>query len=246
VELTQKIQANQEKADFAQRKLRELSSGVVRTERDAVLVLDKTNAAAGTVRLNYLVDAASWVPRYKLRAGVKADDAVQLEYLAAGVQQSGEDWTNVKTTLSTAAPMLNAAPPELQRLMVNVAPHGQPGQPVAQLPSAMELEEQSKSLRKKGQMDLNERNTSRGSGLVNTAAALDQSWELFNPDAAMKRGCLLSNQEGPTVVYHLATKITVPSRNDEHMIEVTRLAMQPDYYYKATPILSPHVYRLAD
>jgi uncharacterized protein (TIGR02231 family) len=246
VELQQKIQANQEKADFAQRKLRELSSGIVRTERDAVLVLDKPNAAAGKVRLNYLVEAANWVPRYKLRTGAKASDPVQLEYLAAVVQQSGEDWSNVRMTLSTAAPMLNSAPPELQKLQVNVTPRPQGGVATAQQPSAMDLEEQGRSLRKKAQMDLNEKKQASGSGLVNTAAALDQSFELFNPDAAMKRACLLSMQEGPSVTYHLATKMTVPSRNDEHMLEVTRLDLLPEYYYKATPILSQHVYRIAE
>lgn len=244
VDLQQKVQANQEKADFAQRKLRELSSGVVRTERDAILVLDKPTAVAGKVRLNYLVESANWVPKYKFRTGMKTTDPVQLEYLAAVVQQSGEDWTNVKMTLSTAAPMLNAAPPELQKLQVSVAPRT--SGPVAQVPNAMDLEEQGRSLRKKAQMDLNEQKQSSGSRLVNTAAALDQSFELFNPDAAMKRACLLSMQEGPSVTYHLTTKMTVPSRNDEHMLEVARIDMMPEFYYKATPILSQHVYRIAE
>ena len=38
VTLKQNVQANQEKAEFAQRRLSELSSGVARTERDAVIV----------------------------------------------------------------------------------------------------------------------------------------------------------------------------------------------------------------
>src|SRR5262249_55116667 len=80
----------------------------------------------------------------------------------------------------------------------------------------------------------------------NTAAALDQSWELLNPEAAVKRGCSLAFREGPSVVYHLNTRLSVPSRNDEQILEVTRLEMPPEYYYKAVPILSAHVYRLAD
>src|SRR5262249_33677851 len=87
---------------------------------------------------------------------------------------------------------------------------------------------------------------SSGAGLVNTAAALDQSFELLNPDAAIKRGCALAVREGPTVTYHLNSKLSVPSRNDEQVLEVARLDMQPDYYYKAVPILSSQVYRQAD
>ena len=47
------------------------------------------------MRLNYLVDAAAWRPQYKLRAGKDAKDPVQVEYLAAIIQQTGEDWQGV-------------------------------------------------------------------------------------------------------------------------------------------------------
>jgi uncharacterized protein (TIGR02231 family) len=242
--LKQQVQANQEKADFAQRKLAELSSGIVRTERDAVIVIEKAKGATGKVRLNYLVEAVSWRPQYKLRAGKLAKEPVQLEYQAAVTQQTGEDWSNVKLVLSTAQPTLNAAPPELQTLQVSVVPRA--SAPAARRPGTMELEEQVKDLRAKAQKQFNENKGASGTGLVNTAAALDQSWELFNPDAAMKRGCLLAVTEGPTVTYHLTTKLSVPSRVDEQVLEVARIDFAPDYYYKAVPILSSHVYRQAD
>jgi uncharacterized protein (TIGR02231 family) len=243
ITLQQQVQANQEKAEFAQRRLVEMSSGIVRTERDAILVLDKSNAAAGKVRLNYLVDVAGWRPQYKLRAGKTNKEPVQVELLAAIVQHTGEDWTNIKMVLSTAEPTLNAAPPELQSLRVTAAPKGNPA---TQLPNTMELEEQVKNLRSKAQKDLNERKQTSGVGLVNTAAALDQSWELFNPEAAMKRGCNLAVREGPTVTYHLASRLMVPSRADEQVLEVARLELQPDYYFKAVPMLTTQVYRQAD
>src|SRR5207245_491446 len=88
-------------------------------------------------RLNYLVNHASWRPVYKFRAGTKDKDPVTLEYLAAITQSTGEDWTNAAITLSTAQPLLNAAPPDLRVLEVSVGGHGfaanppagQPGQP---------------------------------------------------------------------------------------------------------------------
>ncbi len=247
VTLKQQVQANQEKAEFAQRRLNELASGTARTERDAVIVVEKSDAAAGKVRLNYLVDAASWHPQYKLRAGAASKDPVQLEYLAAVVQHTGEDWANVKLVLSTAQPMLNAVPPELQTLQVTVVPRSQgPEATIARNPDTMELEEQVRNLRAKAQKDLNERKTLSADGLSNTAAALDQSWELFNPEAAVKRGCSLAVREGPTVTYHLPTALSVPSRPDEQVLEVTRIDLPPDYYYKAMPILTSHVYRMAE
>src|ERR1700732_3203841 len=52
--------------------------------------------------------------------------------------------------------------------------------------------------------------------------------------------------EGPSVTYHLNSRLTVPSRQDDQVIEVARIDMQPDYYYKAVPVLTSHVYRQAD
>src|SRR5438067_6910720 len=52
--------------------------------------------------------------------------------------------------------------------------------------------------------------------------------------------------EGPSVTYHLPARLTVPSRNDDQVIEVARLEMKPDYFYKAVPVLTHHVYRQAN
>lgn len=243
VDLKQQIQDNQDKSQLIQQRLTNLMAGVARYEHDAIIVVDKANAAAGTVRLNYLVEGASWHPQYKLRADKAGKEQVTLEYLAGVVQNTGEDWSNVKLVLSTAQPMLNAAPPDLQTLHVTASPKG--GAASAQ-PTVAELEDQIKNLREKAQKDFNDRKQVSGAGLVNTAAAREQSWELFNPEAAVKRGCMLSYREGPTVAYRIATPLTVASRPDEQVMEVAKVDLKPDFYYKAVPILSPHVYRMAD
>ena len=108
------------------RQLAELSAGTSRVERDAVIVVQKLRPQAGTVRLGYLVNAASWWPQYRLR-GAAADGPVRLEYLAAVVQQTGESWSGVRVTLSTARPSLDAAPPELIPLKMDVPGGGYAG-----------------------------------------------------------------------------------------------------------------------
>jgi uncharacterized protein (TIGR02231 family) len=243
VSLKQQLQGLQDRAEFARRKLADLAAIPSRTERDAVLVVQKSKNAAGKVRLHYLVDEASWRPQYKFQASKVAKDPVKVEYLAAVTQHTGEDWSGVRLVLSTAQQTLNAAPPELQALQVTVVPAGSP----THTPMGVsDLEEQVQSLRNKAQKDFNQKKQSLGAGLVNTAAALDQSFELLNPEEAVRRGCSFAVREGPIVTYHLLAAMTVPSRVDEQMLEVARLELQPDYYYKAVPILTQHVYRLAD
>jgi hypothetical protein len=257
VELQQSQQANTEAIAFANRQLGELSAGASRTERDAVIVVDKANNAAGKVNLNYLVSAATWRPRYKLRAGADKD-AVQLEYLAAIEQQSGEDWVGADMILSTAQPMLNAAPPELLALDITVNKRlaggsggggggGAPGQSPLTLGRANY--DQSQQLRAQAQKELNGNNSYVGGTIINEAAALEQTEELLNPVAVDFNNKLAAippgPRDGPSVIYHLKSKLTVPSRNDEQLIEVARIELAPEYFYKAVPVLTPHVYRQA-
>jgi hypothetical protein len=261
VELQQKQQANAEQAAFVQRQLQELAAGSSKTERDAVIVVDKKNAAAGLVRLNYLVSSATWRPQYKLRAG-KEKEPVQLEYLAAVTQQSGEDWRDAKLTLSTAQPMLNSAPPELKTLEFTVtARAGNPAasQPIPNLPgmqpgggpqgqSPGDLGKQAQALRGRSAAEYNAKKEATGGQLINDAAALEQCLDLFNPrddhQAMTRPGS--GFREGQSVTYHLGSRLTVPSRSEEQVIEVARLELAPEYFYKAVPVLTPHVYRLAN
>jgi hypothetical protein len=292
ITLQQQLQTNQEEMEFVARKMREMSVGTSRTERDAVIVVDKAKGDAGKVRLNYLVDAAAWRPQYKLRTGKEPKDNVSLEYLAAIKQQTGEDWQNVNLVLSTAQPMLNASPPELTMLAVAVvprnhnvnpgnfpqilaqgqgAPNAGPGKPGAQfgfqggfgggqsgnlgaipnpegLANAADLDNTSQLLRQQAQQVLNRKNEEQSNEFFNYAGALDQAKDLvLNPEGRVAKHALArSRNEGPSVTYHLNARLSVPSRDDEQVLEVTRIDMAPEYFYKAVPVLTSHVYRQAN
>jgi uncharacterized protein (TIGR02231 family) len=120
-----------------------------------------------------------------------------------------------------------------------------------------QFRDQSRDLRSKAQQELIGNNLKAGGAYINEAAALEQAEELLTrkddrdephqpkpgepaPDAAT------ATREGPSVTYHLRARLTVPSRNDQQLIEVARIELKPDYYYKAVPVLTTHVYRLAD
>jgi hypothetical protein len=272
VALQQQKQDKQEQLDFVKRQREEKSAGHSRIERDAVIVIDKANKASGKVRLNYLVGEVVWRPQYKFRAGKDEKDTVQVEYLAAVKQQTGEDWTNVSLTLSTAQPMLNAAPPDLKMLEVSVAPRGSfPAGQIARVPNppgqlgggGLQLGGQpgaqgmnpsyadaAKQLRSQAAEEWNKKQELQSNLLVNEAAALEQAEDILNAeDRIAKKGKQIaraSNRDGPSVSYHLKPRLSVPSRNDEQVLEVTRMEMAPEFFYKAVPILAPHVYRLAN
>ena len=279
VEYGQKSQQILKSTQFLTRKLQELTSGTVRTETDAIIVVEKVNAGAGKLRLNYLVDTAYWHPQYKIRAGKTAKDAVKLEYLASVHQQSGEDWTGVELTLSTAQPMLNATPPDLKGLAVSVLPKGAvlpPGKPgsgptgtgqqgfasnpsgyiaIPQSPmggnSLAEIQEATRNLRRQAQSESNGKNEKVSNEIFNYVGNLEQATELvFLSDERNKLNdvALKSDpeKEGPSVAYKLDTKISIPSRNDEQILEVVRFDLAPEYFYKSVPVLTSHVYKQAN
>src|SRR5262249_45718187 len=254
VEIQQALRANAEATDLATRERDELSAGASKTERDAVIVVDKEDAKAGHVRLNYLVGAATWHPQYRIHAGSEKDP-IHLEYLAAVEQKTGEDWAGVDMTLSTAQPQLNASPPELLALDIAVVgrgatmasrPAGQPGRQAPGMagmgsmgmldgPSpaaADDLPAQARPLAQQGPKEMISNNAEVGGAIINQAAALEQTEELFakakderdekgpgegrgRPVAAPETATV--NREGPSVTYHLRARLAVPSRNDQQL-----------------------------
>ncbi len=250
LKLKQAVEIAKERLDFLNRQLGEKSGGVSRTERDAVIVVDK-KAGASTVKLNYLVSSATWKPQYKLRAATNAKDPVVVEYLAGVTQQTGEDWAGINLVLSTAQPLLNAAPPDLRTLEVAVgtpgAPMGGPAGPVAAL---KDLEMRSKNLRSESyQNNLDRSKGDFAAKQQNDAAAIEQFCDLLiAKDDVGKMPAFNENLigDGPSVTYRLKTKLTLPSRSDDQTLEIAKLELAPKFYYKAVPVLTNHVYRLAD
>ena len=304
VALKDKKRLNDVQLNFIARKMSELGVGKGKVEREAIVVVDREDGKAGKVRLNYLVGAVTWRPEYKVRAG-KAGEDVQVEYQANLMQHSGEDWGQVKLTLSTAQPMLNATPPELAMLQPILVARGTPKGPpmpaagmtaspfAAPVPpgdiakKAMTARDQANQLNAgnfgggfgggpgagkgggggPGQPGGFGGNFGGGQGnyalqaqkeadkLLNEASASEQNLELMKSREEIiselkhsKKGIISgpTGSDGPTVTYHLPNKLTVPSRGEEQVIEVVKLAMKPKFYYKTVPVLNTHVYRLAD
>ena len=114
----------QKQLNLANRKIREITNGSTNQERQAVLFTQKVAAGKQTIRVNYLTNSCGWSPTYTVRAETGAD-AVRLEYNGLIRQMSGEDWSNVKLTLSTASPALSAAGPGLAPFKLTLTPNAQ-------------------------------------------------------------------------------------------------------------------------
>lgn len=84
------------------------------TSTDVVVKISSANPVKGNFTLNYMVKNASWYPFYDIRAK-DITSKVNLVYKANVLQNSGEDWKNVKLTLSTGNPTVDNQVPALKR-----------------------------------------------------------------------------------------------------------------------------------
>ncbi|MFT6245595.1 MAG: hypothetical protein ACJA0U_001460 [Salibacteraceae bacterium] len=71
-----------------------------RTRHHILVTTYSDVATSGKINVNYLVPNAGWMPAYDLRAD-NTVDPMSITYKASVYQSSGEDWKNVRLTLST-------------------------------------------------------------------------------------------------------------------------------------------------
>ncbi|MCG8528617.1 MAG: DUF4139 domain-containing protein [Opitutales bacterium] len=94
-------------------------------QRQQILTVRVESAAAQTaeVELSYVVGNCYWNPVYEARA-LPSEGKLDLRYQASISQNSGEDWEDVKVSLSTAQPNRSGDVPELYPIrLYEIKPH---------------------------------------------------------------------------------------------------------------------------
>ena len=87
------------------------------TSNILVTISSKSNLQS-EFTLKYVVHNASWFPTYDIRAK-NVNSPISISYKANVSQQSGEDWKNIKLTLSTGNPTVSGNKPELKPYFLN-------------------------------------------------------------------------------------------------------------------------------
>lgn len=104
--------------DVLQRDLGQLRSGI-KDSRSVTVFLAADNP--GELKLSYQVPNAGWRPAYRAALDT-ASARLDLQRLASVAQKTGEDWNNVRLTLSTTQPRLSPTAPEPQPWLLTWQP----------------------------------------------------------------------------------------------------------------------------
>jgi hypothetical protein len=115
LEFEKAIQKLEEETKKLNQQLTEINTRKdVQMSEIVVTVLAKENISNAPISISYFVKNAGWTPTYDFRVE-KLNQPINIAYKANIFQYSGEDWKEVKLTLSTANPYKSGTAPMLQK-----------------------------------------------------------------------------------------------------------------------------------
>lgn len=262
-ELERVREAQKVEAEIARLNLEKstITSGSQKVLQEAVLIVSGAEKG-GAVKLHYLVDGATWEPSYTARADW---GDMTLEYYAAIEQMSGEDWGDVRMTLSTATPTLMASGPRLTAMKVSLS---------QQAAEAAMMQAQSGYFGAKAELARrqDEVNTRRNLALAaapagDVAGGMTVHMIRSETDAKLNESALSmqvldlvagarddrsgggrgteakdARREGLSITYALRDRTNLPSRADRQLVQIAAMPMRATFAKVATPVLTSFVY----
>ena len=118
-ELLDAIRRTEEATATLERAKRDLArSGEVATRTVATVRIAAPEAGDADVSIRYLRTDAGWRPSYSIRS-TEGEPVMPVEYEAIVRQATGEDWSDVAMTLSTATPSTPSGPAEIRPVFVD-------------------------------------------------------------------------------------------------------------------------------
>ena len=221
--------------DLLKRKRAELAAGYSQMQREALVYLTKDTDQPLIISLRYLVSGVSWYPQYNLRSDEERH-SVSVEYNAIVRQMSGEDWSAVQLTLSTAQPTLTAEPPIIEPLEIALGPKRV--WEVEELKDALGQFERRRSVAQKEVAPSPEL-----SNILNVFAGEEQVLELTQKTDVLKAGKKkIMRLEGVSVTYQLPHSVNLASRTDEQILQIAAVRLPAHFTHRAAPVLTDFVY----
>ena len=184
---------------------------------NARIDLEVLSAGELAIELSYILPEASWKPLYDLRfSTLNEKSVVEIAYLGQVIQHSGEDWSEVNLTLSTARPALAGRVPELKPWIL----HPRPPLVHADMPAPM-------SVRKARPAQVEEENL-----MAAKAAPVEEL--VAQVETA-----------GTALVYRIQQTVSIPADGSPQKVIVANIDLEPEIDYVSAPRLVQAVYRRA-
>jgi uncharacterized protein (TIGR02231 family) len=183
-----------------------------------VVTIQSKAAISGKMEISYMVNNAGWTPAYDIRAN-GVNQPVQFVYKANVYQNSGEDWTNAKLTLSTISPNQNYTKPNLHVLYANYY-----------TPNSYGNRKQYKR--------------SYGKAAAEMAVSSDKYDEIYSPSLTTS-DFTQANYTMTNIEYKINLAYTIPSDGQPHLVAIQNKELDATFFHYLVPKLDKQAYLIA-
>lgn len=190
---------------------------------DVVLELDSKTDQSCEIVISYLVEEAGWVPSYDVRAQT-SKKAVELTYKGKIYQNTGQEWNNIKLSVSSYRPNLNTQRPILHPMFV------------------MEFVE-----------PVYQQRPAANAGYANSYMAKEKAPQIVQDNDSYRLDDVLAEQatwtavtDSPlSVIYELQRKHSIPSKREPQHVLLDKREIAAEYVYHVVPSINTEVHLLA-
>lgn len=211
------LETSSQELDKLRRELEALTQGRYKQETSILVDLEAQQGGAFQLEVSYRVPGAVWQPSYEARAAATADDVELISYGLVR-QQTGEDWTDVRLTLSTAKPAMAGSMPELKPWFLR------PWEPIRIMPAA-EAPAFARKMSALREERADEPAVDRSASAVETKVAY-----------------ATVETQGPSVTFTLPKSADIPADWQPHKVPVESQHFKATLAYETTPRLSPYAF----
>lgn len=196
-----------------------------RTRNVVDVTVEAPQAGEATLRLSYIVYGPSWEPIYDLRTSTDAGK-MSVTYNGMVRQSTGEDWTDVAVSLSTAQVGVSGEEPELDPWRIDYKRYTpQPdmvmASAMAPAPARAEMKKRAAPAEELDDMD--------------EMALAEEPPAMAMPEAEVQTGAT-------AVLFTVPGRTDIPSDNNPHRVSIMMHEFDAELTYGTVPKLAPYAY----
>ncbi|MCC3592400.1 mucoidy inhibitor MuiA family protein [Microcoleus sp. PH2017_28_MFU_U_A] len=212
--------------------LRQVQTPYSQQSFNIIVAIEPSGSGNFELEVSYVVTRARWTPLYDLRVNT-TNNQINLNYLAEVNQNTGEDWTGVALTLSTAKPGMGTLPPKLQPWFIDIV-RPKPA-PTAEFMKARRVQTEDAEMGTDYCIELEMENEPQFAMMAMRSAA-----PAPEPIAAQTATARVS-KEGSTVSFQVGGNTNIPSDGTPHKVTI----FSDNYPSKPEYIAIPHLVSFA-
>ena len=222
-DIEQKERRNAERVQVLNQQMNEMRNNRMKPTGEITVQLNAQNAAQASFELSYYVTNCGWTPSYDIRVKDINSKAI-IAAKANVVQNTGQDWKNVKLSLSTGNPAQGNTQPSLS-------------------PWWLSLSENNIVYKAKGRRSDDLKRMEMAAPAAAGGYSIDDAQGTYSNTAADFSQLL--NSTGTNSIFEISIPYTIESNGKENYVEIQKYEMAAEFSYLSIPKLDPDAFLLA-